>query len=339
MVHRQQAEQKLKEKIEHLGKPLKDWDVKIYRGITTGLNEAFIIDDIKRQEILDNCKDEDERRRTENIIKPILRGRDIKRYYYEWAGLWVIVIPAGWTNKNKSNQNPELYIKEYFTSLMNHLVKYEEKAKKRSDQGDYWWELRACAYYSEFEKEKVVWAGVGTQLETAVIPQGVYLNAPANFMTGKQIKYLHAVLNSNLITWHYDLIKTKIGLKGGRFYIYDFLSLPIPKISESDQKPFIEIVDKILDAKKTNHAADTSEWEKEIDLLVYKLYELTEEEIAIVEREMRFKKNDGCHPHRAQPLLSNRTFLSSVCQYWQRYTLLQFFVATLASATWQCVWL
>ena len=87
-------EQKLKGKIERIGKPLKDWDVNIYYGIKTGLNEAFIIDDTKRQEILDNCKDDDERRRTEAIIKPILRGRDIKRYHYEWAGLWVIVIPA-----------------------------------------------------------------------------------------------------------------------------------------------------------------------------------------------------------------------------------------------------
>ncbi|MCX7728970.1 MAG: N-6 DNA methylase, partial [Bacteroidia bacterium] len=82
------AEQRLKEKIESIGKPLKEWDVKIYRGVLTGLNEAFIITTEKRNEILANCKDEEERKRTEAIIKPILRGRDIKRYYYEWAGLW-----------------------------------------------------------------------------------------------------------------------------------------------------------------------------------------------------------------------------------------------------------
>jgi len=114
------AGQKLKEKIEHLGKPLKDWDVKIYYGIKTGLNEAFIIDSDKRQEILDNCKDEDERRRTESIIKPILRGRDIKRYYYEWAGLWVIVIPAGWTNKTRKMKILNFLLKVKFPALMNH---------------------------------------------------------------------------------------------------------------------------------------------------------------------------------------------------------------------------
>jgi hypothetical protein len=78
------AEQQLKEKIERIGKPLKEWDVNIYRGILTGLNEAFIIDSDKRQEILDHCQDEEERRRTEAVIKPILRGRDIKRYAYNW---------------------------------------------------------------------------------------------------------------------------------------------------------------------------------------------------------------------------------------------------------------
>ncbi len=88
-----EAEYRLKEKIRRIGKPLKDWDVKIYRGILTGLNEAFIITTEKRNEILANCRDEAERQRTEAIIKPILRGRDIKRYYYEWAGLWVIFIP------------------------------------------------------------------------------------------------------------------------------------------------------------------------------------------------------------------------------------------------------
>jgi len=123
------AEQRLKEKIERIGKPLKEWDVNIYYGIKTGLNEAFIIDDAMRNEILENCKDEDERRRTEAIIKPILRGRDIKRYYYEWAGLWVIFIPSGWTNENRNKENAEYFITKQFPALMNHLKRFETKAK------------------------------------------------------------------------------------------------------------------------------------------------------------------------------------------------------------------
>jgi len=183
-----EAEQKLKEKIEHIGKPLKDWDVKIYYGIKTGLNEAFIIDDTKRQEILDNCKDEDERRRTEAIIKPILRGRDIKRYYYEWAGLWVILIPAGWTNKNRKNESPEFFIESQFPSLMNHLKQFEAKAKKRDDQGDYWWELRACAYYPEFEKEKVVYGQFQDYAEYALAGKGIFLSSNEYMIGGNYNK-------------------------------------------------------------------------------------------------------------------------------------------------------
>jgi len=159
--------------------------------IANVLNEKVLIIE-KRNHIGGNCydcKDENERKRTEAIIKPILRGRDIKRYYYEWRGLWVIIIPAGWTNKNRRNETPEAFIKKTFSSLMIHLQQFQEKAKKREDQGDYWWELRQCAYYSEFEKEKIAWSGVGTKLITTIVPKGIYLNAPANFLVHKNIRF------------------------------------------------------------------------------------------------------------------------------------------------------
>ncbi|HPZ75252.1 MAG TPA: TaqI-like C-terminal specificity domain-containing protein, partial [Candidatus Pacearchaeota archaeon] len=285
-----EAEQKLKEKIERLGKPLKDWDVKIYYGIKTGLNEAFIIDDTKRQEILDNCKDDDERRRTETIIKPILRGRDIKRYYYEWAGLWVIFIPWHFPLHNDtsvqgaSEKAENEFIRQY-PSVYNHLLQYKESLSKRNKEETgiryEWYALQRCAatYYSEFEKEKVVWAGVGSKLITTIAPISIYLNAPANFLVSLKVKFLQGILNSQCILWYYDSIKTKLGEKGGRFYIYDFLNLPIPPIT-STTEPIVSrielLVDNILAAKKENHAADTHEWEKEIDELVYKLYDLTE---------------------------------------------------------------
>jgi adenine-specific DNA-methyltransferase len=283
-----EAEQKLKEKIEHIGKPLKDWDVKIYRGVLTGLNEAFIIDNTKRQEILDNCKDEDERRRTENIIKPILRGRDIKRYYYEWAGLWVIVIPAGWTNEKRKNEAPEFFIECQFPSLIKYLKNFETKAKKRDDQGDYWWELRACAYYPEFEKEKVVYGQFQDNAEYAIAGKGIFLSSNEYMIGGNYNKnYFLAILNSKLIQWYLRNItgvmgeKLKIGQKS------NFIKIPIPTIDISNQPIVSQIeslVDKILAAKKENHAADTSEWEKEIDKLVYQLYKLEPEEIEIIER-------------------------------------------------------
>lgn len=209
------AEQRLKEKIERIGKPLKNWDVNIYRGILTGLNEAFIIDSDKRQEILDNCLDEDERRRTEAIIKPILRGRDIKRYYYKWAGLWVIVIPAGWTNENKNKETAENFINNQFPALINHLKQFETKAKKRDDQGNYWWELRACAYYPEFEKEKVVWQELAQGVQFALDCKGeFFVSNTAYILTGKKLKYILGYLNSKLNGFTYEKwYCTKLGEK------------------------------------------------------------------------------------------------------------------------------
>jgi type II restriction/modification system DNA methylase subunit YeeA len=292
----------IKEKIEKIGKPLKNWDVKIYRGILTGYNEAFIINTETRNRILANCKDEKERKRTEEIIKPILRGRDIKKYYYKWAGLWVIIIPAGWTNKNKAKKQGEEFFKETFSSLYNYFISFvnvKGKGKglfQRDDQGDYWWELRPCDYYQEFEKEKIVWAGVGNKLETAVVPREFFINAPANFLTGNNLYFLQGLLNSKPVVWYYEIVKTRLGGKGGRFYIYDILNLPLPPITKQNQsivKDIEELVNKILlitqsSDYETNKEKQqkVKELEKEIDKLVYKLYDLTDEEIRIIEESI-----------------------------------------------------
>ncbi|MGC8651501.1 MAG: Eco57I restriction-modification methylase domain-containing protein, partial [Minisyncoccia bacterium] len=139
---------KLKEKIEKIGKPLKNWDVQIRFGIKTGFNDAFIINTETKNRILANCKTDKERKRTEEIIKPILRGRDIEKWRYKWAGLWVIKIEAGWTNKNRGSQKPEEFFKNTFPSLYNYFMTFKDYKKgrgkglfNRDDQGDYWWEL------------------------------------------------------------------------------------------------------------------------------------------------------------------------------------------------------
>jgi adenine-specific DNA-methyltransferase len=282
-----EAERKLKEKIEKIGKPLKDWDVKIYRGILTGLNEAFIITTEKRNEILVNCKDEEERKRTEAIIKPILRGRDIKRYYYEWAGLWVIVIPAGWTNRNRGEEKPEVFIEKTFPSLMKYLKQFEKKAKERDDQGNYWWELRHCDYYEEFEKEKIVYSEIVREPQFYYDKNKFYIEATAFLITGENIKYICGLLNSKPVTYFFRKFYAGGGL-GNEGYRYkkEFLEkLPIPYISENNKqlvKQIESLVDKILSLKNQNPNADTTEYEKQIDQLVYKLFNLTQDEIKII---------------------------------------------------------
>ncbi len=279
------AEQALKEKIERIGKPLKDWDVNIYRGVLTGLNEAFIITTEKRNEILANCKDKAERKRTEAIIKPILRGRDIKRYYYEWAGLWVIVIPAGWTNENREKDKAEKFIEKTFPSLMTHLKPFEVEAKKRDDQGDYWWELRACAYYSEFEKEKVVWNRITKEVIYSFVDRGFFVLDSTFFIVGKNLKYIIALLNSQtcFILDENQFMQHLEKVCMGQIIYVENLPLPPSHLNNQHIVSQIEkLVDKILAAKKQNPQADTSKLEKQIDQLVYKLYDLTEEEIKII---------------------------------------------------------
>ena len=119
-------EQSIKRKIEAVGVPLKDWDINIYRGVLTGYNDAFIISTEKRNEILANCQTEEERTRTAELIRPILRGRDIKRYGYDWANLWLIN-----THNGIKGKVPRIHIEDY-PAVKAHLDQYWDKISKRA---------------------------------------------------------------------------------------------------------------------------------------------------------------------------------------------------------------
>ncbi|GIW63610.1 MAG: type II restriction endonuclease [Patescibacteria group bacterium] len=286
------AEQQLKEKIERIGKPLKEWNVNIYYGIKTGLNEAFIITTEKRNEILANCKDEDERKRTEAIIKPILRGKDIKRYYYEWAGLWVIgIFPALHLN---IDDYPAL--KKYFLDHFD-IRQLEQSGKRypelgfnaRKKTGNKWFETQdQIAYYLEFEKDKVVWAETDQALNTVIAPKGMYLQKTCFMIITDNPKIINGFLNSNLSQWYIRIKCSNLGEKGMSLTKESVREIPFPPITPTNEPVVRQIevlVDKILAAKRQNKNADTSPWEREIDRLVYKLYDLTEDEIKIITKE------------------------------------------------------
>lgn len=262
------AEHKIKEKIERIGKPLKDWDVNIYYGIKTGLNKAFIIDTPTKERL---CAEDP---KSAEILKPILRGRDIKRYSYEWAGKWLIA--SGY----------DIDVPKKYPAVYRHLVQFEEKAKKRKDQGSNWWNLRACNYYPEFEKEKVVWASVGETYYCWVKKDFLILDT--NYFTNSLNKWQLGVLNSKLIRLYINSLDTLLNKRVYRHYKYNFKKITIPPITPENQ-PIVnqieQLVDQILFTKKANPNSDTSGLEKQIDELVYRLYGLTEEEIRIVEGE------------------------------------------------------
>ncbi|MFP6128495.1 class I SAM-dependent DNA methyltransferase [Helicobacter pylori] len=273
----------LRDKIESVGTPLKDWDIQIYRGILTGANEAFIIPTEKREEILNACKTQEERERTERLIKPILRGKDIKRYSYEWAHLWVINTHNGYTSAFKS-KIPPIDIEKY-PATKAHLDSHYDAIVTRCDQGDTPYHLRNCAYLEDFEKEKIVWAEMTDEPRFIYDNKGFLTNQTCYFIA-RDDKYLFAILNSKVMYFFMRQMASNLG-EGAFRWIKQFIErLPIPKITEKNQKLADKITDgakQILALKEKDPRANTQGLEKEIDALVYQLYHLTDEEIKIIE--------------------------------------------------------
>ncbi len=287
----------LRDKIESVGTPLKDWDIQINYGIKTGANEAFIITTEKRDEILKNCddaqKDErgmSERERTIELIKPILRGKDIKRYSYEWADLWVINTHNGYTSALKSKILP-IDIEKY-PATKAHLDSHYDAIVTRCDQGDTPYNLRNCAYLEDFEKEKIVWNPVSGEYFFTFIKDEFYFNNSLFMMTSRTLEtrdlyYILGLLNTTLYRWLTIQMTNLITIGKYAYGSKDKIErLPIPKITEKNQELADKITDcteQILQAKAKDPKANTQGLEKEIDALVYQLYHLTDEEIKTIE--------------------------------------------------------
>lgn len=278
----------LKAKIERIGTPLKEWHgLNIYRGILTGYNEAFIITTEKRNEILANCKDEAEKERTAKLIRKMLRGRDIKRYSYEWAGLWVINTHNGY--KNQNGEKVEAINIENYPSLKKHFDEFYPQLEKRADKGLTPYNLRNCAYIEEFEREKIVYSEIVRKpqfyLDTKL---NFYAEATSFILTGENLKYLIAFLNNDFVAFIFKTFYAggNLGENGFRYKKAFLEKLPIPKINSKNQKiadELINLVDEILKVKEQDKNANTQELENKINSLVYKLYNLNEEEIKTIE--------------------------------------------------------
>ncbi|MCS7123741.1 MAG: TaqI-like C-terminal specificity domain-containing protein, partial [Candidatus Aenigmarchaeota archaeon] len=180
------------------------------------------------------------------------------------------------------------FINDSLYSVMNHLKKFEIQAKKRDDQGDYWWELRHCSYYHEFEKEKIIYSEIVRNPQFCFDNKKFYIEATSFLMVGKYLKYICGLLNSSPVTYFFKNWYAGGGLgEEGYRYKKEFLQeVPIPPITPKNQKIVSKIeslVDEIISIKKQDKNKDTTDLEKQIDQLVYKLYNLTEEEIKIIE--------------------------------------------------------
>ena len=262
-------EQSIKRKIEAVGTPLKDWDINIYRGVLTGCNEAFIISTEKREEILANCQTEDERKRTAELIRPILRGRDIKRYGYNWAGLWLINTHNGIRGKLE-----RIHIEDYPT-VKAHLDQYWDRISKRADKGDTPYNLRNCAYLEDFYKPKIMYPNMTKYLPYYYDEKGFYQNDKSFMITGTHISYLAAFLNSSLFKFCFrdNFPELLGGTRELRKIFFD--KIPVLQVSDSTNDIFRDKVNAI----QSNY---TKEQAKEIDALLFDLYNLTDEERQIV---------------------------------------------------------
>ena len=269
-------EQSIKRKIEAVGTPLKDWDINIYRGVLTGCNEAFIISTEKRNEILANCKDDDEKRRTEELIRPILRGRDIKRYGYDWAGLYLI---ATFPSRH--------YDIEQYPAVKNHLLSFGierleqtgkihvvngEKIKARKKTNNKWFETQdSISYWDDFSKPKIMYPNMTKYIPFYYDTKGFYQNDKSFMITGLHISFLTAFLNSSI--FKFCFLNNFPELQGGTRELRKIFFDKIPIIQVSDEMD--ERFAKLVIGMQNNLSNETA---KDIDGIIFDLYGLTKEE-------------------------------------------------------------
>jgi len=271
-------EQSIKQKIEANGIPLKDWDIHIYRGILTGFNEAFIIDGAKKDELI--AADP----KSAEIIRPILRGRDIKRYGYCFADLWLI---STFPSKQYSIDDYPA-VKNYLLSFgierleqtgKTHTVN-GEKIKSRKKTNNKWFETQdSISYWDDFSKQKIVWGNLCLSAQYAFVEANYFINAPSPMVVPGS-KYLLAVLNSKLADWY--IRQLGVTRNGGYFeYKPMFVEkLPIPQLSIEREAQYSTLVDEIYRLKASNKSS--LEPEASLDDLVFELYTLSDEEASFI---------------------------------------------------------
>jgi len=273
--------------------PVEDTDKKIYRGVLTGLDKAFVIDAATRENLI--AQDP----KSEEIIKPFLLGREVKRYHPLQPDNYLIFMPKGWTRDKAQKSAGWNWLKKNYPAIAQHLTPFAKKGRQRCDQGEYWWELRACDYYAEFAKPKIIYPNICQKPQFTFDEQGLYAN-PKCFIISLEDKYLLGVLNSPVTKFLFEMILPKLR---GDFYeprYVHFKSFSIRPINFDDpsdkakHERMVGLVSEMLDLHRKLAAAQVPQektmlkrhieaTDKEIDKVVYALYNLTEAEIKIVE--------------------------------------------------------
>ncbi len=261
------------EKIQKNGIPLSEWDIEINRGVLTGYNAAFLVDEDVKNKLIKNDSN------ASSLLNPILRGRDIQKYSSGEPSNWVI---ATFPSKKINIDD--------FASVKNHLITFGKTIEQSGEKGSRkktrhaWFETQDnIAFWKDFEKPKLIWKRIGSILRFCYDESGAYCLDSTCIATGSKVKFLAAVLNSKLCNMELFRQSPKTGTGDLIISVQALNPLRVPLPNPLQEKEICENLDNIIELKKQNQSADTTFLENEIDQLVYQLYDLTEEEIRIVE--------------------------------------------------------
>jgi adenine-specific DNA-methyltransferase len=274
------------DKIQNKGTLLKKIvNGRFYYGIKTGFNKAFILDELSRQRIIK------EDARSAELIKPWLDGHDIRKWYPNFNKQYLIEIASSSNHKwpwsvLKSEGEAENSFAKTYPALYRHLTKFKTSLKKRADQGQYWWELRACSYWSEFDAPKIVFNETSKRLHAFIDYEKLRINKTGFVIVSDESEYLLGIINSQLMDYYYRVCFPSWGdpWKGGRIQFRKdrMMLLPIYLTTDPKKAQIRDCVRKILSTKRSDPKIDVSSLEHQIDQMVYELYGLTEEEKAVV---------------------------------------------------------
>ncbi|MDB5228706.1 MAG: hypothetical protein JWN78_2899 [Bacteroidota bacterium] len=279
-------ENRIKEKIESIGTPLKKWNIQINYGIKTGFNEAFIIDGEKRKELIEQDP------KSEEIIRPILRGRDIKRYGYDFGDVWLLFIPWHFPLHNDptitgASSKAEDAFKSQFPAVYNHLVQHKTELSNRNKAETgiryEWYALQrwGANYWEDFSKQKIIWIELADKGRFALDTRDNYITLNGTFiMVGYDLEYLCCVLNNPITSWHFNTFCISSGVGTNQWREFYVKELFIPKVNETKKR---NIVSQFSDLKKDEGL--TVAKQRILDHQIYSLFKLTQEEIEFIESQ------------------------------------------------------
>jgi len=283
------AVQRLLEKLRRAGRPLGEYvQGRFYRGVLTGLNEAFVVDHATRDALITAHSSSDE------LLKPFLRGRDVRRWRVEYAGQYLIRIESSENKKHPwsgmNDADAERTFRRLYPAIYDWLLPMKTGLIDRSDHGTYFWELRSCAYWAEFQKPKVLYPDIYEHQSFTFSAEEYYSGNTTYFIPTRE-RWLTGLFNSVTVEWFYSQVSNRI--RGGYLRAFSDYMKQIPIPSTSNTSAIDRLVEQILVAKAADVQADVCTKEREIEERVYALYGLRPDEIHIIEESGRGGRTGG----------------------------------------------